>query len=61
MKQAALDALKKWLACEPVDLTPLLGDGTSCPPEDTDLALLRFLRQNNWDVQETKTQVSGHR
>lgn len=57
MQQAALDALRRWLTCESVDLTPLLGDGTSCPPEDTDLALLRFLRHNDWDVQSTKTQV----
>ncbi|CAM9460561.1 unnamed protein product, partial [Laminaria digitata] len=56
-QQAALDELRKGLTCESVDLTPLLGDGTSCPPEDADLALLRFLRHNDWDVEQTRAQM----
>lgn len=40
-----------------MDLTPLLGDGETCPPEEEDLALLRFLRHNAWDVELTRAQV----
>ena len=42
-----------------MDLTPLLGDGDTCPPEEEDLALLRFLRHNAWDVELTRAQVCG--
>lgn len=58
-RQAALGGLRQWLAREAVDLTPLLGDGDTCPPEEEDLALLRFLRHNAWDVELTRAQVCG--
>ncbi|CAM9323532.1 unnamed protein product, partial [Hapterophycus canaliculatus] len=56
---AALGGLRQWLARDSVDLTPLLGDGRVYPPEEEDLALLRFLRQNAWDVELTRAQLEA--
>ncbi|CAM9546778.1 unnamed protein product [Scytosiphon promiscuus] len=58
-QQAALGGLRQWLTRESVDLAPLLGDGRAYPPEEEDLALLRFLRHNSWDVELTRAQLEA--
>lgn len=45
-----------------MNLSPLLWDvgltlATSCPREEEDLVLLRFLRHNAWEVELTRAQV----
>eukprot|EP00903_Cladosiphon_okamuranus_P006946 g6760.t1 len=58
-QEAALGGLRQWLTREAVDLTPLLGGGETCLPEEEDLALLRFLRHNAWDVELTRAQIEA--
>ncbi|CBN77929.1 conserved unknown protein [Ectocarpus siliculosus] len=62
--EAALGGLRQWLTRESVNLSPLLGDvgltlAASCPPEEEDLVLLRFLRHNAWDVELTRAQLEA--
>ncbi|CAB1110764.1 unnamed protein product [Ectocarpus sp. CCAP 1310/34] len=62
--EAALGGLRQWLTRESVNISPLLGDvglalAVSCPPEEEDLVLLRFLRHNAWDVELTRAQLEA--
>ncbi|CAM9216226.1 unnamed protein product, partial [Discosporangium mesarthrocarpum] len=56
-QEASLRALNEWVNEAAVDLTPLVGDGVTCPAEDRDVALMRYLRHNKWDVEKTRIQV----